>query len=98
MRESAEHCFSSVGLRWSDHVRFDPRYLRPTEVDALIGDASKARELLGRAPEVMPDELARVMVDAEPADLGRTRDPAVARRPNAVSRHRADTEPTPSQR
>jgi GDPmannose 4,6-dehydratase len=78
VREFAEHCFSAVGLSWSDHVRFDPRYLRPTEVDALIGDASKARELLGWAPRVMPGQLARIMVDAEMANIGRTRDPAAA--------------------
>ena len=43
-----------VGLDWTDHVSFDPRYLRPTEVDALIGDASKARELLGWTAQVQP--------------------------------------------
>ena len=78
VREFAEHCFSAVGLHWSAHVRFDPRYLRPTEVDALIGDGSKARSRLGWAPQVLPDQLARIMVDAEMANLGRTRDPAVA--------------------
>ena len=63
-----------MGLDWADHVRFDERYLRPTEVDALIGDATKARELLGWTPKVMPAELARIMVDAELANLGRTRE------------------------
>jgi GDPmannose 4,6-dehydratase len=75
VREFAEHCFSAVGLDWQDYVRFDERYLRPTEVDALIGDASKARDLLGWTPEVMPAELAKIMVDAEMANAGRTPTP-----------------------
>ncbi len=82
VREFAEHCFSAVGLDWQDHVRFDERYLRPTEVDALIGDASKARDLLGWTPKVLPGELSRIMVDAELANLGRSRaDTASAGRP-----------------
>lgn len=39
--------FEHAGLNWEDHVRFDERYLRPTEVDALIGDAGKAEQKLG---------------------------------------------------
>jgi GDPmannose 4,6-dehydratase len=46
-------------------VLFDERYLRPTEVDALIGDASKAEEKLGWKPTVHTPELARIMVDAD---------------------------------
>ncbi len=46
-------------------MRFDERYLRPTEVDALIGDASKAEEKLGWTATVQPDDLARLMVDAD---------------------------------
>ena len=61
--------FDHVGLAWTDHVRFDERYLRPSEVDALIGDASKAREVLGWTPRTFTPELARVMVDAELAAL-----------------------------
>ena len=61
--------FDHVGLAWTDHVRFDERYLRPSEVDALIGDASKAREVLGWTPRTFTPELARVMVDAELAVL-----------------------------
>ncbi|MFC5997703.1 GDP-mannose 4,6-dehydratase [Quadrisphaera sp. GCM10027208] len=57
--------FSHAGLNWEKHVRFDERYLRPTEVDALIGDPSKAREQLGWSARVMPHELARIMVDAD---------------------------------
>jgi GDPmannose 4,6-dehydratase len=51
-------------------VRFDPRYLRPSEVDDLVGDASLARDQLGWTPEVLTPELARLMVDADRALLG----------------------------
>ncbi|MGW1030139.1 GDP-mannose 4,6-dehydratase, partial [Streptomyces sp. NPDC002577] len=61
----AEHCFAHVGLDWRDHVRFDERYLRPSEVDDLVGDASKAERALGWKPSVHAPELARLMVDAE---------------------------------
>ena len=46
-------------------MRFDERYLRPTEVDALVGDASKARDLLGWVPQVLTPRLAEIMVDAD---------------------------------
>jgi GDPmannose 4,6-dehydratase len=57
--------FEHVGLEWERYVRFDERYLRPTEVDALIGDASKATELLGWKANTLAPELARLMVDAD---------------------------------
>lgn len=57
--------FEQVGLDWEKYVKFDERYLRPTEVDALIGDASKAKDLLGWVPKVHTPELARIMVDAD---------------------------------
>jgi GDPmannose 4,6-dehydratase len=56
-------------LEWERHVRFDERYLRPTEVDALIGDASRAEDLLGWKPSVRTPELAKIMVDADIAAL-----------------------------
>jgi GDPmannose 4,6-dehydratase len=65
VREFLEASFSHAGLEWEKHVRFDERYLRPTEVDALIGDASKARDKLGWAAEVDGLALARLMVDAD---------------------------------
>lgn len=65
VRDFAQFCFDHVNLDWEDHVRFDESYLRPTEVDALIGDASKAEKILGWKPQVLPPELARIMVDAE---------------------------------
>jgi GDPmannose 4,6-dehydratase len=65
VREFLEIAFGHVGLDWQDHVKFDERYLRATEVDALIGDASRAREKLGWVPTVHGRELARLMVDAD---------------------------------
>jgi GDPmannose 4,6-dehydratase len=62
-------CFERVGLDWRNHVRFDDRYYRPTEVDALIGDPTKAAEKLGWKAQVGPRELATIMVDAELAEL-----------------------------
>lgn len=55
--------FSHVGLDWKEYVKFDSRYLRPTEVDSLVGDASKAHETLNWKPSVMPSDLAKIMVD-----------------------------------
>ena len=54
--------FESVGLDWENYVRFDERYLRPTEVDALVGDASLASEKLGWRANVSPEKLAEIMV------------------------------------
>jgi GDPmannose 4,6-dehydratase len=65
VRDFVEYCFAHVGLDWRDHVRFDPRYLRPSEVDDLVGDASQAERNLGWRPIVRAPELARLMVDAE---------------------------------
>jgi len=65
VQEFVEIAFGHAGLDWRDHVRFDERYLRPTEVDALIGDASKAAEKLGWKPSVDGRELAKLMVDAD---------------------------------
>ncbi|MDQ0987682.1 GDP-mannose 4,6-dehydratase [Streptomyces sp. V2I9] len=65
VREFLEFSFEHAGLDWAEHVRYDPKYERPSEVDALIGDASKAEELLGWKPEVKSRELARIMVDAD---------------------------------
>lgn len=57
--------FEHVGLDWEKYVKFDERYLRPTEVDALVGDSSRAKEKLGWVPKVETPELARIMVDAD---------------------------------
>ena len=65
VRDFLETAFAHAGLDWEEHVRFDERYLRPTEVDSLIGDASKAEAKLGWKPTVHTPELARIMVDAD---------------------------------
>lgn len=65
VRDFVVTAFEHAGLDWEKHVRFDERYLRPTEVDALIGDASKAKDKLGWVPKVQTDELAKIMVDAD---------------------------------
>jgi GDPmannose 4,6-dehydratase len=63
VKDFVEIAFDHAGLSWQDHVKFDEKYLRPTEVDSLIGDASLAQKLLGWKAKVMPDQLARIMVD-----------------------------------
>ncbi|MFI9076820.1 GDP-mannose 4,6-dehydratase [Streptomyces sioyaensis] len=65
VRDFAEHCFAHVHLDYRDHIRLDERYLRPSEVDDLVGDASKAQRVLGWKPTTHAPELARLMVDAE---------------------------------
>ncbi|NBQ97011.1 MAG: GDP-mannose 4,6-dehydratase [Microbacteriaceae bacterium] len=65
VREFVEHSFARVGLDWKQYVDFDERYLRPTEVDALIGDASKAEKLLGWKAKTSAKALADLMVDAD---------------------------------
>ena len=65
VREFLEIAFERASLKWEDHVKFDERYLRPTEVDALIGDPSRAAKKLGWVPTVHGPELARLMVDAD---------------------------------
>ncbi|MEU0783850.1 GDP-mannose 4,6-dehydratase [Streptomyces sp. NPDC006173] len=65
VRQFVETAFTHAGLDWNEHVRYDPKYERPSEVDALIGDASKARKLLGWKPTVLVEELSRIMVDAD---------------------------------
>ncbi len=54
--------FDSVDLNWENYVRFDERYLRPTEVDALVGDASRAEAKLGWKASTSPEQLAEIMV------------------------------------
>jgi GDPmannose 4,6-dehydratase len=65
VRDFLEASFSHLGLDWEKHVRFDERYLRPSEVDALIGDASKANDKLGWRSTVDGRTLAKLMVDAD---------------------------------
>jgi GDPmannose 4,6-dehydratase len=65
VREFLEAAFAQVDLDWRQYVEIDPRYFRPTEVDALQGDAGKARRLLGWEPKVSFGELVRLMVAAD---------------------------------
>ncbi|MCX6887299.1 MAG: GDP-mannose 4,6-dehydratase [Verrucomicrobia bacterium] len=65
VREFLQEAFSYVNLDWEKHVELDPRYLRPTEVDLLLGDASKAKRQLGWEPKTQFSHLVRIMVDAD---------------------------------
>jgi GDPmannose 4,6-dehydratase len=69
IKDFLEASFGHVGLEWQEFVKFDERYLRPTEVDALIGDASKAQEKLGWKATIDGLQLAKLMVDADIAAL-----------------------------
>jgi GDPmannose 4,6-dehydratase len=71
VRELVELAFDHVKLDWQRYVRLDPKFLRPAEVDHLIGDASKARAALGWRPEVDFAGLVRMMVDADLNRLSR---------------------------
>jgi GDPmannose 4,6-dehydratase len=65
VRELVEVAFAHAGLDWRAHVTVDPRFIRPAEVDLLIGDAAKARTVLGWTPDVDFATLVRMMVDAD---------------------------------
>ena len=65
VRDFLDEAFGYVGLDWRDHVRIDPRYFRPTEVDYLLADAGQARRLLGWEPRIRFQDLVRIMVDAD---------------------------------
>jgi len=71
VREFLEEAFACAGLNWQDYVEIDQRYLRPTEVDLLIGDNEKARRVLGWQPRVAFKDLVRMMVDADMKDVER---------------------------
>jgi GDPmannose 4,6-dehydratase len=68
VRDFAQFAFDHVGLDWQEYVKYDKTYERPTEVDALIGDASKAQDLLGWKAQTQAPELSRLMVDADILD------------------------------
>jgi GDPmannose 4,6-dehydratase len=65
VKDFLQFSFEHVGLDWEKYVKFDERYLRPTEVDALVGDASRANKALDWTPKIHTPELARIMVDAD---------------------------------
>ena len=65
VQEFLTESFQRVGLDWREYVEIDPRYFRPTEVDLLLGDASKAKEKLGWTPKVKFTQLVHMMIDAD---------------------------------
>ena len=69
VRELVESAFGYAGLDWKKYVRVDPAFLRPAEVDHLVGDASKARRVFGWEPQVDFNRLVGMMVDADIARL-----------------------------
>ena len=71
VREFAEFAFAAAGLDWREYVEVDPRYFRPAEVDYLLADASKGRRVLGWEPSVSFEELVRIMVESDCAELER---------------------------
>jgi GDPmannose 4,6-dehydratase len=65
IREFLDESFGYLNMDWHDYVRIDPKYFRPTEVDYLLADPSKARQTLGWEPRVFFKDLVRIMVDAD---------------------------------
>lgn len=69
VKEFLEEAFGYLDLDWRDHVEIDPRYFRPTEVEFLLGDATKAKQKLGWQPRITFRELVRIMVEADLREL-----------------------------
>jgi GDPmannose 4,6-dehydratase len=78
VQKLVETAFAAVDLDWRQYVQQDPRFMRPAEVDLLVGDPSRAKTELGWVPEVGFEELVRMMVDADLERLGGARAPALA--------------------
>ncbi|MEI2643028.1 MAG: GDP-mannose 4,6-dehydratase [Candidatus Nanopelagicales bacterium] len=76
VRDFLEFAFGHVGLDWEKHVRFDERYLRPTEVDDLVGDPSKAERMLEWKARTLAPDLATLMVDADSVYVSTRRGPS----------------------
>ena len=74
IREFLDIAFNHVNLDWQNYVKFDQRYLRPAEVDILIGDATKAKEKLGWEPSITFEELVKLMVDSDLKALEETQE------------------------
>jgi GDPmannose 4,6-dehydratase len=70
VKEFLEETFAHSGLDWQEHVEIDPKYYRPTEVDLLVGDASKAKAILGWEPQTRFRDLVHLMVTADATLLG----------------------------
>ncbi|MGA1874906.1 MAG: GDP-mannose 4,6-dehydratase [bacterium] len=65
VKEFMQEAFSHAGLAWEEYVETDPRYIRPTEVESLLADSSKAKKILGWEPKVTFRKLVHLMVDAD---------------------------------
>ena len=65
VREWIEECFNILGLDWKKYVETDARYLRPAEVDLLLGDCSKAKRVLKWEPKIKFKELAKMMIETD---------------------------------
>jgi GDPmannose 4,6-dehydratase len=65
VKDFAGLAFGHAGLDWQQYVDFDERYLRPAEVDSLVGDSAKVSRITSWVPKVLTPELARIMVDAD---------------------------------
>jgi GDPmannose 4,6-dehydratase len=87
IREFVQEAFAYAGLDWEAHVAIDPRYFRPTEVDDLRADSSKARRELGWEPKVTYKDLARIMVDADLEAVGQ---PPIGEGLRLLERHFGD--------
>ncbi len=70
VREFVEEAFDYAGLDWKEHVKIDPKYFRPTEVDVLKADPSKAKKELGWEPKITFSDLVKIMVDADMKEIG----------------------------
>jgi GDPmannose 4,6-dehydratase len=78
VQKLVETAFAAVDLDWKPYVKQDPRFMRPAEVDLLVGDPQKAKDQLGWEPEVDFDQLVRMMVDADLERLRGARRPTLA--------------------
>ena len=65
VRNLVEIAFGTVGLKYENYVKTDPAFFRPAEVDTLLGDATRAREVLGWKPEVSFEQMIQMMVEAD---------------------------------
>jgi GDPmannose 4,6-dehydratase len=65
VQQFADLAFASVGLNSADHIEIDPRYFRPTEVEQLLGDPTKAKEQLGWQATTTVEQLAKMMVESD---------------------------------
>lgn len=72
IREFLDEAFGYVGLDWHSYVKIDPRYFRPTEVDYLLADASRAEKELNWRPKICFRDLVRIMIDADLEKMGLT--------------------------